>query len=114
MDSLEAALAAYSLLRNTEVTDRLGLNPARASRLGLALVVGTELASKLALDLLARHAQSINDFERQEQYATAELGYEDGKPVLIYEITEGTRRCLKLLGALRVIAAADPGALRAA
>jgi hypothetical protein len=40
MNSLEAALATYSLLRNAEVTDRLGLDPAGASRLGLALVGG--------------------------------------------------------------------------
>jgi hypothetical protein len=114
MDTLEAALTAYSLLRNTEVTDRLGLDPTCASQLGLALVAGADLAPKLAADLLARHSRSIDDFERQERYATAKPGYEDGKPVLTYELTEGTRRCLKLLDSLRVITDADPGALRAA
>lgn len=64
MSSLKATVAADSLLRDKEVTERLGLDPACAYRLSLALVVDAESASGLAGVLLANHAEGIDEFER--------------------------------------------------
>lgn len=76
--------------------------------------VGDMSVLSRAAVLLAKHAQGIEEVERQERYATADPGYEDSKPVVNYKLTEGTRRCLRLLAALRAIANVDQSAVRAA
>jgi hypothetical protein len=115
MHELDAANTAYSLLRDPEVAERLGLDGAKASSLGLALVSDADAAPRLAADLLSGHARAIAEFQRQERYATAQPELdEDGRLVLTYEITGPTLRCLQLMSALRVIARSRPGASRAA
>jgi hypothetical protein len=106
MNVLNAAHAAHSILGDEEVIARLGLDPGAASRLGLALVADADLAPDLAAELLTKHVPEIDEIERQECYTTERPLYEDGMLILSYELSEGTRRCLELLDALRVIAAA--------
>ena len=115
MASLDPAHAAHDLLLDGEVISRLALDPAEASRLGLALVTDADLAPELAADLLAKGVARIDEIKRQESYATAVPAYDCGEMILYYQLSEGTRRCLQLLEALRVIAAArDQAAGRAA
>jgi hypothetical protein len=114
MTYLTAAQDAHDLLVNKEVAARLGLDPREASRLGLALVTGADAAPDLAAELLAESITRIDEIRRQESCATAEPVYEGDELILHYELTEGTRKCLNLIAALRVIAAKDRSAGRAA
>jgi hypothetical protein len=114
MNVFDAATIAYALLRDPDVTSRLGLDRAHASELGLALVTDADVAFRLARNLLDEHADTIADFERHERNATAKPEYENGELVISFEITEPTRRCLELVAALRLVCGVSRRANRAA
>jgi hypothetical protein len=114
MDMHNAQLTAYGLLGDEAVAARLGLESEEASRLAVAILVDADLAPELAGDLLKKHALAIEDVKRQESYATAKPVDENGELVLHYQLSETTRRCLRLLTALRRIAGAEQAAERTA
>jgi hypothetical protein len=103
----QAARVAADLLKDADVAAVLGIAPAEASRLALAIVAGADIAPDLAADLLDRHGDTIRALEHAAMNTTSRPEYEEGKPVVSFELDATTRRYLLLVSAL-ILVAAEP------
>jgi hypothetical protein len=104
----QAARVAADLLKDADVAAVLGIAPAEASRLALAMVAGADIAPDLAADLLDRHGDTIRTLEHAAMNTTSRPEYEEGTPLVSFELDATTRKCLLLVSAL-VLVAAEPG-----
>jgi hypothetical protein len=116
MDSFnldQAARSAADLLKDSDVAEVLALIPEEASRLALAVVADADIAPELAADLIHRHAAAIEALECATMNATARPEYEGSRLVVSFQLDETTRKCLRLISALKMVAA-QPKSRRAA
>jgi hypothetical protein len=104
----QAARVAADLLKDADLAAVLGVAPKEASRLALAIVAGADIAPDLAADLLDRHGDTIRTLEHAAMNTTSRPEYEEGRPVVTFELDATTRNCLLLVSALTLVAA-EPG-----
>jgi hypothetical protein len=73
--------------------------------LALATVADADIAPDLTADLLDSHGDTIGALEHAAMKRTARPGFDEGRPVITFELDATTRKCVDLITALKLIAA---------